>query len=307
MVANPKYDTSVDEFSYGILMIHIFSGRWPEPQVGPVRTEPGKMTPVSEAERREVYLQEIGNDHPLLDLIIKCIDNHPQSRAHTAEIVKRLAEISMRFCDSQQGMMRRDTEMTNGLSKDNGRKGEAILEGRDSLTHNDHKLKIAHSSEIALLKSKLRDTDAKFNLYRAESEAKIMELKSTAALDKTQMENKDRILLEERKQFETQLAKEREVNRRLLVKNGDLQSEVDSLQHANSVLQSSTVEKDSAIARKEATIKRKDLEIKAKIAGLREKDAIISEFCEQLTKARVCLTTNQSVSMQFYVPPKGGL
>ena len=26
MVANPKYDTSVDEFSYGIMMIHMFSG-----------------------------------------------------------------------------------------------------------------------------------------------------------------------------------------------------------------------------------------------------------------------------------------
>ena len=35
MVAKPIYDTSVDEFSYGILMIHMFSGRWPEPQVGP--------------------------------------------------------------------------------------------------------------------------------------------------------------------------------------------------------------------------------------------------------------------------------
>ena len=34
MKANPKYDTSVDEFSYGILMIHVFSGRWPEPQEG---------------------------------------------------------------------------------------------------------------------------------------------------------------------------------------------------------------------------------------------------------------------------------
>ena len=88
MVANPKYDMSVDEFSYGILMIHIFSGRWPEPQVGQVHTEPGKMIPVSEAERREVFLQAIGNDHPLMDIIMKCISNHPQSRAHTEEIVK---------------------------------------------------------------------------------------------------------------------------------------------------------------------------------------------------------------------------
>ena len=97
MIANPKYDTSVDEFSYGILMIHMFSGRWPEPQVGPIRTEPGRLIPVSEAERREVFLQAIGNDHPLMDLILKCIDNHPQIRAHTSEIVERLAEMVLQF------------------------------------------------------------------------------------------------------------------------------------------------------------------------------------------------------------------
>ena len=77
MVANPKYyDTSVDEFSYGIMMIHIFSGRWPEPQVGPNRTESnGSLIPVTEAERHEVFLQAIGDDHPLMDLIHKSINN----------------------------------------------------------------------------------------------------------------------------------------------------------------------------------------------------------------------------------------
>ena len=39
MNANPEYDTSVDVFSYGNVMIHMFSGRWPEPQVGPIKTE----------------------------------------------------------------------------------------------------------------------------------------------------------------------------------------------------------------------------------------------------------------------------
>ena len=299
MIANPTYDTSVDEFSYGILMIHMFSGRWPEPQVGPVHTEPGKMIPVSEAKRREVFLQEIGNDHPLMDLIMKCINNHPQSRAHTGEIVKRLAEMVMQFSDNKKSMIRRDIEMSGVLSKESWRGVEMIQEKRDStqgLTHSDHQLKVAHSSEIALLKCKLRDTDAKFNLYRAENEAKIMELKSKAALDEIQMENKDRILLQEREQFETQLAKERKENRKLIVENCNLQSKVDSLQQANSVLQSNVLEKDSTIARREATNKRKDLEIEAKTTTLREKDAIISELSEHLTKTRECLATNHSVS-----------
>ena len=98
MVASPKYDTSVDEFSYGIMMIHMFSGRWPEPQVGQIRTKPdGRMTPVSEAERREVFLRAIGNDHPLMDLILKCIHNYPKSRAHASEIVGRLAKMVLQF------------------------------------------------------------------------------------------------------------------------------------------------------------------------------------------------------------------
>jgi serine/threonine protein kinase len=59
MVANPKYDASVDNFSYGIIMIHMFSGQWPEPQVGQTQIEGGKLIPVTEAERREVFLKAI--------------------------------------------------------------------------------------------------------------------------------------------------------------------------------------------------------------------------------------------------------
>ena len=98
MVANPKYNTSVDTFSYGIMMIHAFSGRWPEPQIGPNRTEPdGRLIPVTEAERREVFLQAIGNDHPLMDLILNCICNHPQARSRANEIVEQLAGMVLQF------------------------------------------------------------------------------------------------------------------------------------------------------------------------------------------------------------------
>ena len=90
MVANPKYNTSVDKFSYGIMMIHMFSGRWPEPQVGQIRTEGGKLIPVSEAERQEVFPCVIGNDHPLMNLIHRCINNDPQLRPRVNEIVCRL-------------------------------------------------------------------------------------------------------------------------------------------------------------------------------------------------------------------------
>ena len=75
MVAKPKYNTSVDVFSFGIMMVHLLSGKWPEPQIGPIRTEAGRLIPVSEAERREEFLQIIGNEHPLMELIHGCIHN----------------------------------------------------------------------------------------------------------------------------------------------------------------------------------------------------------------------------------------
>ena len=97
MVANPNYDTSVDEFSYGVLMIHVLSGQWPEPDCSQIRMEAGKMIPVSEAERRQAFLQVIGNDHPLMELILKCIDNDPKQRTHAINIVEQLSEIVSQF------------------------------------------------------------------------------------------------------------------------------------------------------------------------------------------------------------------
>ena len=119
MVANPKYDTSVDEFSYGIMMIHMFSGQWPEPQVGQIRAEAGgRMTPVSEAERREVFLRAIGNDHPLMDLILKCIDNYAQARAHASEIVGRLAEMVLQFPASFANRLDEALRQVEALSRE---------------------------------------------------------------------------------------------------------------------------------------------------------------------------------------------
>ena len=93
MVANPTYDTSIDEFSYGILIIHVFTGRWPEPQCSQIRMDDGKMIPVSEAERRKVFLDDIGSEHPLMELILKCIDNDPKQRVQASEIMQKLTKI----------------------------------------------------------------------------------------------------------------------------------------------------------------------------------------------------------------------
>ena len=91
MVAHPHYDTSIDEFSYGVLMIHILCGQSPEPHVAQTH-ESGKLIAVSEAERRKEFLQVIGSDHPLMELILRCIDNEPKRRPSACEIMCQLKE-----------------------------------------------------------------------------------------------------------------------------------------------------------------------------------------------------------------------
>ena len=55
------------------------------------------MKVISEADRHKDYLDIIGEDHPLMDLIRKCLHNHPESRAHACEIMERLVEILEKF------------------------------------------------------------------------------------------------------------------------------------------------------------------------------------------------------------------
>lgn len=97
-LASTKYDLNYDTFSYGILMIHIVCGRLPEPQIKPTPTEEDKLTTFNtEAEKRAVFLQAIGNDHPLMNLILGCISNNSQLRPPVTELVKKLAEMVLCF------------------------------------------------------------------------------------------------------------------------------------------------------------------------------------------------------------------
>ena len=144
MIAEPKYDTCIDEFSYGIMMIHMFSGKWPDPQIGQIRTDSdGKIIPVSEAERREVFLRSIGNDHPLMDLILKCIQNHPPVRAHASEIVEQLAEMVLQFSASFANRL----EMLRRIKADE--------ESNRSMATEIDRLRREHSSAVEELKSQI--------------------------------------------------------------------------------------------------------------------------------------------------------
>ena len=230
MVANPNYDTSVDEFSYGIMMIHMFSGRWPEPQVGQTRIEGGKLIPVTEAERREVFFKAIENDHPLMGFIHRCINNGPQMRPHASEIARRVSRIASQFSASftnRLEMMRHieaAEEEKRVLTEEGERKDRGIQEKESQISSlreeiqvkeeqkiaEMDQLKLTHSSEVEQLRLQVRDLNIQSQLMNAKNEAEVTELKAKAGALETQIETNAKIMLQERGLSARRLIQEKE-------------------------------------------------------------------------------------------------
>ena len=316
MIANPKYDTSIDEFSYGTLMIHIFSGRWPEPQVGQTRIENEQLVPVTEAERREVFLRAIGNDHPLMDLILRCINNDPRRRAHASEIVERMTAIVLQFPASFTNRLEMLRQIED-LIEEKKRKDEEILTLRKEAEENV-RLNLVLSSEVEQLKLEVQDLNAQNELLTATKEADVTEFKVKVAAYEDQIEENDKKSQKQReeidtkqendrKRFETEISVLTNAKHRLEAeitqKTNQLQAEItqtsqleaEKIRSVN-FLEHKILTLEGETSRKTATVERKESELKAKTRALEEKEAIISGMREQLTKAREHLSSKQQVS-----------
>ena len=108
------YHTSIDVFSYGIVMIFIFSGTFPSILRSAYVSVDENLRPRSEAERRETYLQTIGNDHPAMGLILKCIANDPRQRPSASEIshqIKKICQYDGKWSVAHNNLFREDSQL----------------------------------------------------------------------------------------------------------------------------------------------------------------------------------------------------
>lgn len=91
----PEYDTSIDTYSFGVLMVHLLCGQWPLPapanMVNPENTE--ELIAFNEVERRMKFIKEIGLDHPLMSLIKRCLHNNPALRPNASDIAETVMAV----------------------------------------------------------------------------------------------------------------------------------------------------------------------------------------------------------------------
>ena len=88
----PRYNTSLDVFSYGGITLHTVNGKWPTP------TSSTKFDPVtrqvrgfSEVERRQEHLDKIKEEAEVLrPLVEACLDNDPVKRPSIVDVYEKI-------------------------------------------------------------------------------------------------------------------------------------------------------------------------------------------------------------------------
>ena len=183
-VDDPVYGSGVDIFSYGVVMIHIFTGKWPTVHVQQARMEGGQLIPYTEAERRAEYLNIIGDNHILMDLIKKCIHNDPNERPTAREIVNRVSKLVSDFplsFNNQLELLQMIKEYENHRIELEERKSGMILQVKEK------------SKQLQLYKEKIDNIQKAHGTQTESLHLKIEGLKKeieTLRIDNLYMESK---------------------------------------------------------------------------------------------------------------------
>ena len=90
----PKYDTKLDVFSFGNVVITTLTHKWPDPEA-PTKYEGGQLVAVSELQRREhcTELFTAQEKQLFLPTVCLCLDNRPDKRPSSVMLVQELRRI----------------------------------------------------------------------------------------------------------------------------------------------------------------------------------------------------------------------
>lgn len=239
LTADPLYDTKLDGFSFGVLMVHVFCGEWPLAleylQKDPKK--PGHLYPLTEIERRDKYFKKIGPNHPLLGLIHRCLRNIPSERPTSLEILTELSTVATRFPPSYRDRVQMLRKIQSDLEEKEQLQGE-LDQLRKMLHEKEHEienLRFTYGSKLESTREQITRVEQQCAIQEAqiaELQAENGHLRSTLAPTQEELESvrKKADQLTHELQSANGLLQER--SRESLQKLQQLQSEVTSRSQA---------------------------------------------------------------------------
>ena len=195
LTSNPRYDTKLDCFSFGVLTTHIFCGEWPigSEYLQPDPKKPGHLYPLTEIQRREKYLKRLGGEHPLLGLVHRCLKNLPAERPDMEELLEETAKAAETFPVTYENRV----EMLNQLRAEGEEKEELRSEVetlRCALHEKEHTtetLSMAHAVEVENLREqvvKLEQTNSLKDMQLSQLQAENSRLQLLLASKRNELE-----------------------------------------------------------------------------------------------------------------------
>ena len=90
----PKYDTKLDVFSFGNIIISTLIHDWPNPEV-PTKYDNDQLVALNELQRREhcIELFTAQEKQLFLPIVCRCLENRPDKRPSSIELVQELIHI----------------------------------------------------------------------------------------------------------------------------------------------------------------------------------------------------------------------
>ena len=292
--------------------------------------EEGRLIPVTEAERREVILRAIGNEHPLMDLILRLINNDPQVRPHASEIVEQLAAMVLQFPASfanrlemlshiqhqealieerevEKETMREERETERQAMRvereaencQNQQETTRLREEAQKKAEKFDRLNLSYSSEVEELKLQVRDLNSQNEQLKVEREAESKEMSSKVAFYEDQIQNKDKAMKQERQECAAQLAKERSVSETQI---GDLEKQMMQIMRQKEELEAQIARQREDYASERESCRKLVNEIsqsKSKVSDLEaessRKDAMIEKNTTELESKSRALEEKDSI------------
>ena len=91
LTKRPVYNTKIDVFSFGVLILHVSTHEWPfrEKSIDPITHQ---EKPATEVEQRKVHFDKMDKDSLLYQLASACLENDPEKRPNAAKLVKKIGE-----------------------------------------------------------------------------------------------------------------------------------------------------------------------------------------------------------------------
>ena len=196
-------------------MVHVLSGQWPFPGeaniVNPRNpNDPNDLVGVTEFDRREEYINKIGNQHPLMRLIQMCLSNSSSHRPTSSEVHQQVSAVAADHPPSfanRVEMLERikalgEEKETMRMEKNNAvaeketavREREGVLAELEETQSNMDRLSLSHSIELEGVHLEISDLEAENEYLQKILEAKEREQQAQLDSKTSELSSKDALI-----------------------------------------------------------------------------------------------------------------